>query len=357
MGQEAELILNVLKVFGLSAVAFFFALAWPPLLTHFLYKYKIWRKSVRTKAPDGAGTPIFASLHKEKEVSTPRMGGLLIWITTLVIIYALWILAKITDAPILDKINFLSRNQTWLPLFTLIAASLLGFVDDLLQVLGRGSYVAGGLKFRVRLAVVLIIALAGAYWFYFRLGQNSIYIPGAGDILIGLWFVPLFVVTMLATFSTGVTDGLDGLSGGVFGTIFAAYGGIAFFRGQVDLAAFSAVILGSLLAFLWFNIPPARFYMGETGILGLTTTLTVIAFLTNSVIVLPIIALVPAVEAASVIIQLLSKRLRGKKVFLVAPIHHHFEAIGWPSYKVTMRFWVIGVVFAIIGMVIALVGR
>lgn len=312
---------------------------------------------MRTKAPDGAGTPIFASLHKEKEVSTPRMGGLLIWITTLVIICALWFLAKITDAPILDKINFLSRNQTWLPLFTLVAASLLGFADDLLQVLGRGSYVAGGLKFRVRLAVVLLIALAGAYWFYFRLEQNSIYIPGMGDVLVGLWFLPIFVLTMLATFSTGVTDGLDGLSGGVFGTIFAAYGGIAFFRGQIDLAAFSAVILGSLLAFLWFNIPPARFYMGETGILGLTTTLTVIAFLTDSVIVLPIIAIVPAAEAASVIIQLLSKRLRGKKVFLVAPIHHHFEAIGWPAYKVTMRFWVISVVFAIIGMVVALVGR
>ena len=97
--------------------------------------------------------------------------------------------------------------------------------------------------------------------------------------------------------------------------------------------------------------------MGETGILGLTTTLTVIAFLTNSVIVLPIIAFVPAVEAASVIIQLASKRFRGKKVFLVAPLHHHFEAIGWPSYKVTMRFWVISFVAAIIGMVVALVGR
>ena len=142
-----------------------------------------------------------------------------------------------------------------------------------------------------------------------------------------------------------------------FATIFAAYGGIAFFRGQVDLAAFSAVLLGSLLAFLWFNIPPARFYMGETGILGLTTTLTVMAFLTNSVIVLPIIAIVPAVEAASVIAQMISKKFRGKKIFMVAPIHHHFEAMGWPSHKVTMRFWVISVVAAIIGMVVALVGR
>ena len=357
MTPESELILNIFKVFGLSAVAFFFALAWTPLLTHYLYKYKLWRKAVRTTAPDGGGTPIFASLHQEREVSTPRMGGLLVWITTLVVVCAFWLLAEITERPLLDKLNFLSRNQTWLPLFTLVAASLLGLVDDLLQVFRRGRYVAGGLEFRVRLGVVLLIALMGAYWFYFRLEQNSIYIPGWGDIAIGLWFMPLFVVTMLATFSTSVTDGLDGLAGGVFATIFAAYSGIAFFRGQVDLAAFAAVLLGALLAFLWFNIPPARFYMGETGILGLTTTLTVIAFLTNSVIVLPIIAFVPAAEAASVIIQLLSKRWRGKKVFLVAPLHHHFEALGWPSYKVTMRFWVISVILAIIGMVVALVGR
>lgn len=357
MTPEAELILNVLKVFGLSAMAFFFALAWTPLLAHYLYRYRLRRKTARTRAPDGARTPIFESLHKIREVSTPRMGGLLIWLTTLVVIFGFSTAAKMTASPLLDKLNFLSRNQTWLPLFTLVSASLLGLVDDLLQVFGRGSYVAGGLKFRVRLGVVFLIALAGAYWFYFRLGQSAVYVPGAGDIAIGLWFIPLFIVTMLATFSTGVIDGLDGLSGGVFATIFAAYGGIAFFRGQIDLAAFSAVILGALLAFLWFNIPPARFYMGETGILGLTTTLTVIAFLTNSVIVLPIIAFVPAVEAASVIIQLLSKRWRGKKVFLVAPLHHHFEAIGWPPHKVTMRFWVISVVAAIVGMVIALVGR
>lgn len=355
--QETGLILNVLKVFGLSAVAFFFALLWTPLLTHFLYKYKMWRKAVRRTAPDGAGTPIFATLHKEREVGTPRMGGLLIWLTTLIVIYAFWALAGLTESPLLDKLNFLSRNQTWLPLFTLVTASLLGLIDDVLQAYQRGSYVAGGLKFRVRVGVVLLIALIGAYWFYVRLEQNSIYIPGLGDIVIGIWFVPLFVITMLATFSTAVTDGLDGLAGGVFATIFAAYAGIAFFRGQTDLAAFSGVLLGALFAFLWFNIPPARFYMGETGILGLTTTLTVIAFLTNSVIVLPIIALVPAAEAASVIIQLLSKRWRGKKVFLVAPLHHHLEAIGWPSYKVTMRLWVISVVFAIIGMVVALVGR
>ena len=136
----------------------------------------------------------------------------------------------------------------------------------------------------------------------------------------------------------------------------AAYGGIAFFQQQIDLAAFLGVIGGALLAFLWYNIPPARFYLSETGMLGLTVLITVVAFLTKAVIVLPIIAFPLVVTAGSDIIQVASKRLRGKKVFLAAPIHHHFEAKGWPHYKVTMRFWVVSVVTAVMGMVIHLIG-
>ena len=165
------------------------------------------------------------------------------------------------------------------------------------------------------------------------------------------------MIVMLALFSGSVIDGIDGLSGGIMASIFSAYAGIAFFQNQIDLAAFCAVIVGGILAFLWFNIPPARFYMTETGILGLTTTLAVVAFLTQSVIVLPIIAFPLFVASGSVIIQQLSKKFRnGKKVFLVAPIHHHFEALGWPSYKVTMRFWVLSMVSAALGMIIALIG-
>lgn len=354
---EGEIILSVAKVFGLAAASFFTAIALTPVLTHFLYKYKLWRKSARTQSPDGSATPLFNKLHKDREVSVPRMGGVLIWFATIFVAALFLILSEVFDFGFLDKLNFVSRNQTWLPLFILVAASLLGFVDDILQVYGRGSYVAGGLPFRLRFLIVLAIALIGGYWFFFRLGSHTLFIPFAGSIDLGLWFIPFFAVAMLATFSTSVIDGLDGLAGGVFASIFAAYGGIAFFQNQIDLAAFSGVLLGSLLAFLWFNIPPARFYMGETGILGLTTTLTVVAFLTDSVFVLPIIAFVPAADALSVILQFLSKRFRGKKIFLIAPIHHHFEAIGWPHYKVTMRFWVISFVFAIVGMVLALVGR
>lgn len=357
MSSDFNTISNLLKVFGLAGVSFIAAMLWTPALTHYLYKYRLWRKRVRDMAPDGTKTPLFAKLHKDRETNVPRFGGMLIWVTTLAVTLIFWIVSGISAHPFWNKVNFLSRNQTWLPLFTLIAASVLGFADDLAQVTGKGGYVAGGIKFRHRLFIVFIIALIGAWWFYAKLDWRTIYIPGYGDLFIGLWYIPVFILTMIALFSSGVVDGLDGLAGGVFASLFAAYGGIAFFRGQIDLAAFSAVILGALLAFLWFNIPPARFYMGESGMMGLTTSLTVIAFLTDAAVVLPIVGIILVMETGSVIIQFASKRYRGKKVFLIAPIHHHFEAIGWPHYKVTMRFWVISMVAAIIGMAIALIGR
>lgn len=357
IGAEATTVINAIKVFGLSAAAFVMAIALTPILTHYLYKYKLWRKDVRQFSPDGSKTPLFASLHKDRETSVPRFGGVLIWVTTLALAVILWTIATMGDSALWDKANFLSRNQTWLPLFTLVAAALVGLVDDFLQVFKKGQYIAGGLRFSHRLFLIFLIAIVGAWWFYDKLGWRTIYIPGLGDLEIGFWYVPLFVGTMILLFSSSIVDGIDGLAGGVFASIFAAYAGIAFARGQIDLAAFSAVVLGALLAFLWFNIPPARFYMGESGIIGLTTTLTVIAFLTDSVAVLPIVGFILMAEVASDIIQFASKKFRGKKVFLIAPIHHHFEAKGWPPYKVTMRFWIISVVCAIVGMAIALIGR
>lgn len=353
----SDLILNVVKVTMLSATSFAAAILVTPLLTHYLYTYKMWRKEARKLTPDGKPAIIFNQLHKENETSRPRLGGLLIWVVPLAVAYFFWGLAELTDITFIDKLNFVSRNQTWILLFTLFAGALLGIADDLMQIFGFGKYKAGGMRFTRRVALVLCIALAGAYWFYMKLGVHAIYIPGIGDLNVGLWFIPIFIITMLAVFSGGVIDGLDGLAGGAFAAMFAAYGGIAFFQNQIDTAAFAGVVLGAILGFLWFNIPPARFYMGETGMIGLTTSLTVLAFLTNSAIVLPIVGILLVIEAGSVLIQLLSKRYRGKKVFLIAPIHHHFEAIGWPSYKVVMRFWVIGVMFAIIGMVVALIGR
>ncbi len=351
------MIADFIKVFAPSTVAFAVGIAITPLLTHYLYKYKMWKKKARTEGLGGGGTPIFNKLHQQKEVGTPRMGGVIIWASALFTILLGLVAAKIWPNEITEKLNFLSRSQTWLPLFTLVSASLVGLVDDFLVIFNRGGYIAGGIPLKIRIGVVLLIGLIGGWWFYDKLGVSSITIPFDGELFLGVLFIPFFMLVMLALFSGGVIDGIDGLSGGIMAAAFSAYAGIAFFQNQIDLAAFCAVIVGGILAFLWFNIPPARFYMSETGILGLTTTLTVVAFLTKEVLVLPIIAIPLFMASGSVIIQVLSKKFRdGKKVFLVAPIHHHFEALGWPSYKVTMRFWVLGVVFAIVGMIIAVIG-
>ncbi len=349
-----EAAIDVIKIFTLGAVSFIIAFLLTPFLTHFLYKYKLWRKEVRQKAIDGGEVTVFQKFHKEGETNIPRMGGILIWGTVLITIFLFWILSQTTDIWWLEKLNFMSRSQTWLPLFALIAASLLGLTDDILQVFGKGKYIGGGLSLKKRLLVVALIGLVGALWFYFKLDWTTIHIPGKGDLEINGWYVPIFVLVMLAVYSGGVIDGLDGLAAGSFAMIFAAFAGIALFLGQIDIAAFCTVLLGALLAFLWFNIPPARFYMGESGTMGLCAVLTVIAFLTDSVLVLPIIGFLLVVESGSVILQLLSKKFRHKKIFLSAPIHQHFEAKGWPHYKVTMRFWVIGAVMAIIGVTIRL---
>ncbi|MCR4284367.1 MAG: hypothetical protein NUV64_03610 [Parcubacteria group bacterium] len=352
------MIIDVFKVFVPATVAFFIGILLAPLLTHYLYKYKMWKKKARTNGLGGGGTPIFNNIHKEKEVGTPRMGGILIWSSALLAIIIFRLLSVIFSNPLALKLDFLSRSQTWLPIFTLFAGSMVGLADDLLVIYGKGKYIAGGLKLSERIIMVLAIGAIGAWWFFIKLGISSILVPFYGEVSLGLLFIPLFMIMMLALFSGGVIDGIDGLSGGIFAAIFSAYGGIAFFQNQIDLAAFCAVVAGGILAFLWFNIPPARFYMTETGILGLTTAITVVAFLTKAVVVLPIIAFPLFVASGSVIIQVTSKKFRnGKKVFLVAPIHHHFEALGWPSYKVTMRFWIISIIFAIIGMIITLAGK
>lgn len=347
--------INILKVFIPSTVAFFVGIIITPIITHYLYKYKLWKKKAGKISPDGRETPIFNQLHKEKEVGTPRMGGIVIWASTLLTVLIFWLISFSFPSILSEKLNFLSRNQTWLPLFTLITGALIGLIDDWLQVSAKENTKHAGLPFRRRLSFVLLIGLIGALWFYYKLGMNSIQIPLGGELYLGIWIIPLFIFVMAALFSSGVIDGLDGLSGGVMAIIFSAYTGIAYFQNQIDLAAFCAVVTGGILAFLWFNIPPARFYMSETGILGLTTSLTVVAFLTDSVFTLPIIALPLVATAGSVTIQLASKKLRnGKKVFLVAPLHHHFEAIGWPAYKVVMRYWVIGIMAGIIGMILTL---
>lgn len=350
------MILNVLKVLTPVALSFFIGILITPLLTHFLYKHKMWKKRAGKLDPSGHQTPIFNQLHAHKEVGTPRLGGIVIWGSVLLTAIILAALASFFPSDLAAKLNFLSRSQTWIPFGTLIFASLVGLVDDWLEIRGNGG--PGGMSFQKRLVVVLILGLIIAWWLYAKLGMNTLFLPFWGDLIIGWWLIPLFLLVITALFSSGVIDGLDGLAGGVMSIIFASYAVIAFFENQINLAAFCAAVAGGILAFLWFNVPPARFYMSETGILGLTTTLAAVAFLTNSVLVLPLIALPLALTSLSDVIQLSSKKLRqGKKVFRVAPLHHHFEALGWPAEKVVMRYWIIGVISAILGVIIILIGR
>lgn len=328
------------KTFWLASLSFLVAILWTPLFTDFLYKNRLGKK-IRQTSFDEKKAPIFYALHKHKE-NTPTMGGLLIWITTAVI----------------TLLMNLSRAQTWLPLFALVSTGVVGAVDDLLNIHGIGPN-RGGFKFRWKLLLYLVIALIGAWWFYSKLGWNVLSIPGLGPVEVGAWYVPLFVlVIVFTTFSANQTDGLDGLLAGTMASSFAAFGVIALLQGKTELAAFCGTILGSLLAFLWFNIYPARFFMGDTGAMALGMTLGVLAFLTDTVVILPLIALVVYAEGVTTVIQIASKKLRGgKKVFLSAPIHHHFEAIGWPEPKITMRFWIISAVSAMLGLFIYLISR
>ncbi len=353
--------LDLLKLFIPAAIAFVIGIILTPAVSSILYKNELWKKKAGKVAPDGRATPIFNELHKTKEVGTPKMGGIIIWASVFITISGFWIVSKIFPFSLAQKFDFLSRSQTLIPLFTLLFGAAVGLVDDYLDIQGSHDHIAGGLSLKKRLIMVGCIGTVCALWFYDKLGVSALGLPFNHALPLGIFFIPVFVAIMLLLYSGGVIDGLDGLAGGVFATSFTAYGGIAFYQHQLDLAAFCAVIVGAILAFLWFNVPPARFYMSETGSMSLTITLVIVAFMTDSlgggygVLVLPVIAFPLIITSISVMIQLSSKKLRhGKKVFLVAPLHHHFEALGWPAAKVTMRYWIIGTVLAALGMILAM---
>ncbi len=361
-GYTFPMLIDVIKVFIPATIAFTIGMLGTPALTAFLYRNELWKKKAKTVAVDGGGTPIFNQLHAHKEVGTPKLGGVVIWVGALVTSLFFWVIDSATSIDIFAKLDFVSRDQTWIPLTTLAIGGIVGAIDDLLDIRGSKDHKAGGLSLTKRLWAVGIVGLLCALWFYLKLDVSSIGIPFADNLELGVLFIPFFMLVTLALYSGGVIDGIDGLAGGLFATMFTAYGVIAFYQQQFNLSALCATIVGALLAFLWFNIPPARFYMSETGSMALTVTLAVVAFMTDALterhglFVLPLIALPLLVTTGSVILQLLSKKYRGKKVFMVAPLHHHFEAIGWPAYKVTMRYWVLGVMCAVVGVTVALLG-
>ena len=347
---------DIVRVLVPAAATFIIGMAITPIVTHYLYAFRAWKKQPGKRALDGSQALEFNRLHVEQEVRAPRMGGIVIWGSVLITIIGIAVVAKFVPSAEILKLDFLSRNQTWIPLATLLVGAFVGLIDDLLVIRPGGE----GLSLRYRLIIVIALASAIGWWFFDMLDVTAVNIPFADPLEIGWLVIPLFILVSLALYASGVIDGIDGLSGGVFGSVFASYAVIAFAQQQIDLAAFSAAIVGGILAFLWFNIPPARFYMSDTGTMALTLTIATIAFMTDDlgggvgISVLPVIGALLVATVASDIAQVVSKKFFGRKLLRIAPLHHHFEALGWPGTKVVMRYWVLSIVFAFAGAIIAL---
>lgn len=344
---------NITQSITSAVVAFIIGIAITFPISNFLYSKKLWKKRSVKTTMDGQSATITQKLHNDEERKTPRMGGIVVWGS--VILTSILLMLLPGTSPV-GSLSFLTRSQTWIPFAVLIGMSLVGLVDDYLVC--QEQHKGQGLSLRFRIGIVAISGLAIALWFYYKIDIHTIHIPFNGPYEIGsLFFVLFFIFVITGTYAGGVIDGIDGLAGGVFAIIFGAYSAIAFSIGMGDLAAFCLAITGALCAFLWFNIPPARFFLSDTGTMGLTTVLATIALITDTVLLLPIIALPLVISVLSNILQILSKKIRNKKVFLVAPLHNHFQAIGWPPYKVTMRYWIITTMSALIGVILVLLDK
>lgn len=330
------------RILWLGFASFVLSMIITPIYTHFAYKGEWWKK-MRSEGMGGISTPVYQKLHAAKlKRNIPTMAGLIF----------------VASAAIVTLGANLSRGQTWLPLAGMIGAGVVGLADDIMNIRSGGKGVAG-MHAKPKFVLYSLVAFIGGWWFYDKLGVNSLYLPIIHNWHVGLFIIPIFWFVVVATANAvNMSDGLDGLAGGLLVSSFTVYALICGIEGKYDLAAFCLTIVGALLSYTWFNINPARFFMGDVGAFALGTALGVIAMQTNTIYVLPIIGIVYVMEAGSVIINRTSRKLRhGKKVFLSSPIHHHFEAIGWPETKVTMRFWILGQVAAIAGLGIFLIGR
>ncbi|MCA9358131.1 hypothetical protein KC902_02605 [Candidatus Kaiserbacteria bacterium] len=347
-----SLLLNVLIP---SLLAFVIGIFITPIVTHFLYKHRVWKKQGGKTALGGHEATEFNRLKGAEETKTPRMGGIVIWGSVLITLGGTYALAAIFPDSIFARLDYLSRSQTLIPAATLLVGACIGFLNDFYDVAHDGK----GLRLSIRLGLITILSTVLGWWFYFKLGVSSISIPFDGVLELGVLIIPFFVLLTLMLYASGVIDGIDGLSGGVFASIFAAYTGIAVVQSQFDLAVFCATVVGAIMAFLWFNVPPARFWMTETGSMALTLSLATVVFMTdtlgegNGIVLLPIVGFPLIATVASNVLQVSYRKCTGKKLFRIAPLHHHFEAIGWPSYKVTMRYWIISLICAVVGVIIA----
>lgn len=331
---------ELVKVFALSVLAFLLAMVLTPVYTFVAYRYKFWKKP-RTTSTTGELLKVFSKLHKSKfSRNIPTMAGLItiIAIATITLIFNL------------------DRQQTWLPLAALIGGGIIGLIDDIINIRGTGQGVSG-LRSSLKFLMLTVVALVAAWFFYSKLGYTDLHVPFVGSIELGWVMIPLFVLAVVsAGNAVNISDGLDGLAGGLLITSYGAFGVIALMQGNFGIAAFCFTVMGALLSYIWFNIYPARFFMGDVGSFALGTSLGVVAMLTDSLFLLPIIGIVFVAEAGSSLIQIISKKVFHRKIFLSAPVHHHLEAKGWPETKVTMRFWVIAGVAAFIGILLALAG-
>ena len=333
---------TLIRIFALGLLGLVFAIAATPVYTAVAYKYKWWKKQ-RSESWSGGVATVYNKLHAAKHKrNIPTMAGL-------TFIFAVTIVTLVAN---------LDRGQTWLPLAGMIAAGGIGLLDDVLNIRSVGGGIAG-MRSAIKFSLYSVVGLAAGWWFYAKNDVTSIYIPGLEHWQVGACIILIFWFIVVATAnSVNISDGLDGLAGGLLVSAFLAYALIAMVQGQYALAGFCVTVVGALLCYTWFNVYPARFFMGDTGAFALGTALGIIAMQTDTVYVLPIIGAVFAAETGSVIINRLSRKLRhGKKVFLSSPLHHHFEALGWPETKVTMRFWVLGQVCAVTGVIVFLVGR
>ncbi|HSW80272.1 MAG TPA: phospho-N-acetylmuramoyl-pentapeptide-transferase [Candidatus Saccharimonadales bacterium] len=333
---------TLIHIVTLGLASFVLSMLLTPIYTTYAYKHEWWKK-LRSEGMGGVATPVYKKLHAAKHKrNIPTMAGIVF----------------VVSAAIVTLVANLSRGETWLPLAGMVTAGAIGLIDDYMNIRSGGKGVAG-MKAKLKFLLYSAIAFAGGWWFFSKLGVNSIYLPVIHHWHVGIFIILIFWLVVVATANAvNMTDGLDGLAGGLLVSSFTVYTLIAGAEGKYALAAFCLTIVGALLSYTWFNIAPARFFMGDVGAFALGTALGVIAMQTDTVYVLPIIGLVYVMEAGSVIINRTSRKLRhGKKVFLSSPLHHHFEAIGWPETKVTMRFWILGQVAAIAGLVVFLLGR
>ncbi len=346
---------TILKTLIPAILAFVVGIAITPVVTHYLYAYKAWKKTGGKTTLHGTDATEFNRLKADTEVKTPRMGGIVIWGSVFITVGLIALIGLILPHSIFADLDYFSRSQTWIPLAVLALGAAFGFLNDFYDVTHRRN----GVSLRLRILLISLLAGSIGWWFFAKLGVTGIGIPFIGVLTLGWLIVPFFILLTNALYASGVIDGIDGLSGGVFASVFISYAGVAFMQSQFDLAALCATISGAILAFLWFNVPPARFWMTETGSMALTLTLAVVVFMTDrlgdgyGVALLFVIGLPLVATVASNIIQVTYRKTTGKKFFRIAPLHHHFEAVGWPSYKVTMRYWIISIICAILGIALA----